>query len=62
MRLLKDIIYGVRIENVIGSTNVAIEDIAYDSRQVMKFGMFVATRVLRLMDINSLILLSIKVQ
>ena len=43
MRLLKDIIYGVRIENVIGSTNVAIEDIAYDSRQVMKFGMFVAT-------------------
>ena len=42
MRLLKDIIYGVRIENVIGSTNVAVEGVAYDSRQMMQFGMFVA--------------------
>lgn len=42
MRLLKDIIYGVRIENVIGSTNIAIEGIDYDSRNVVKFGLFVA--------------------
>jgi len=42
MRLLKDIIYGVRIENVIGSTNVAVEGVAYDSREMMQFGMFVA--------------------
>ncbi|MDC3338174.1 UDP-N-acetylmuramoyl-L-alanyl-D-glutamate--2,6-diaminopimelate ligase [Flavobacteriales bacterium] len=42
MRLLKDIIYGVRIESVIGSTNIAIEGIDYDSRNVVKFGLFVA--------------------
>ncbi len=42
MRLLKDIIYGVRIENVIGSTNIAIDGIAYDSRNIVQFGMFVA--------------------
>ena len=42
MRLLKDIIYGVRIENVIGSTNIAVEGIDYDSRKVVKFGLFVA--------------------
>lgn len=43
MRLLKDIIYGVRIENVVGSTNIAIDGIAYDSREIIQFGMFVAT-------------------
>jgi UDP-N-acetylmuramoyl-L-alanyl-D-glutamate--2,6-diaminopimelate ligase len=42
MKLLKDIIYGVRIENVVGSTNVAIEHVAYDSRKVSKFTLFVA--------------------
>lgn len=44
MKLLKDIIYGVRIEEVVGSTNIAIEHVAYDSRQVTKFSMFVALR------------------
>ena len=42
MRLLKDIIYGVRIEQVVGSTNIAIDGIAYDSRNIVQFGMFVA--------------------
>jgi len=42
MRLLKDIIYGVRIEQVVGSTNIAIDGIAYDSRKVVQFGLFVA--------------------
>lgn len=42
MRLLQDILYGVRIESLIGSTNVAVEGVAYDSRDVVKFGMFVA--------------------
>jgi UDP-N-acetylmuramoyl-L-alanyl-D-glutamate--2,6-diaminopimelate ligase len=44
MKLLKDIIYGVRIEDIIGSTNCAIEHIAYDSRKVNKFTLFVATK------------------
>lgn len=44
MRLLQDILYGVRIESLIGSTNIAVEGIAYDSRKVVQFGMFVAVK------------------
>ncbi len=44
MKLLKDILYKVRIEQVEGSTNTAIEKIAFDSRQVVPFTLFVATR------------------
>lgn len=44
MRLLKDIIYGVRIVDVKGSTNIAVESIAYDSREVVSYSMFVALR------------------
>lgn len=44
MKLLKDVIYGVRIEEIVGSTNVAIEHVAYDSRKVSKFTMFVALK------------------
>jgi UDP-N-acetylmuramoyl-L-alanyl-D-glutamate--2,6-diaminopimelate ligase len=44
MKLLKDIIYGVRIEDIVGSTNVAIEHVAYDSRKVSQFTVFVALR------------------
>ena len=44
MKLLKDILYKVRIEQVVGSTNTAIEKIAFDSRQVTAFTAFVATR------------------
>jgi UDP-N-acetylmuramoyl-L-alanyl-D-glutamate--2,6-diaminopimelate ligase len=44
MKLLKDILYRVRIEQVVGSTNTAIESIAFDSRKVVAFTAFVATR------------------
>lgn len=44
MKLLKDIIYRVRIEEVFGSTNIAVEHVAYDSRKVGKFTMFVALK------------------
>lgn len=44
MKLLKDILYKVRIEQVVGSTNTAIEAITFDSRMVVAFTAFVATR------------------
>ncbi len=44
MKLLRDILYKTSIENVIGSTNVAIDSICFDSRKVDKFTLFVATR------------------
>ncbi len=44
MKLLKDILYRVRLEQVVGSTNTAIERIAFDSRQVVAFTAFVAIR------------------
>ena len=42
MKLLKDILYRTRIEKVVGSTNSAIERIAFDSRQVVPLTAFVA--------------------
>tara|TARA_B110000503_G_scaffold143095_1_gene242543 strand:+ start:2322 stop:3779 length:1458 start_codon:yes stop_codon:yes gene_type:complete len=42
MKLLKDILYGTRIQETTGSTHVAIEDVAFDSRQVKAFSLFVA--------------------
>lgn len=42
MKLLKDILYKTGIEDVIGSTQVAIEKISFDSRQIEKFSLFVA--------------------
>jgi len=44
VKLLKDILYRVRLEQVVGSTNVAVERIAFDSRNVVPFTAFVATR------------------
>jgi len=44
MRYLKDILYGVRIQDVHGSTNIAIELITMDSRSVGSFGLFAAVR------------------
>ena len=44
MKLLKDLIYRCRIEQVIGSTNIAIEQIAFDSRKVGPFSIFVAIK------------------
>lgn len=43
MKLLKDILYGCRMVEVIGSTNIAIENLTADSRKVQKNGLFVAT-------------------
>lgn len=42
MKLLKDLIYKCRIDQVIGSTNVAIEHLSFDSRNVEPFSLFVA--------------------
>jgi UDP-N-acetylmuramoyl-L-alanyl-D-glutamate--2,6-diaminopimelate ligase len=42
MKLLKDILYGTRLVEVVGSTHIAIESIAFDSREVRPFGLFVA--------------------
>jgi UDP-N-acetylmuramoyl-L-alanyl-D-glutamate--2,6-diaminopimelate ligase len=44
MKLLSDILYKVRLEEVIGSTHVAISTIAFDSRKVRKDALFIATR------------------
>ena len=42
MKLLRDILYRVSLENVIGQTNMAIENICFDSRKVSKFSTFIA--------------------
>ena len=42
MKLLKDIIYKVGIEETVGSTQIAIEKICFDSRQVEKYSLFIA--------------------
>jgi len=44
MKLLKDILYRARIEEVIGSTNLAIDAIQFDSRKVEAFTAFVAVK------------------
>ncbi len=42
MKLLKDLLYGVRIQEIIGNTQIAIERICYDSRKSGKNALFVA--------------------
>lgn len=44
MRLLKDILYKAGIEDIHGSTNVAVGGIVFDSRKVKKDCLFVAVR------------------
>ena len=44
MKLLSDILYKARLEEVIGSTNLAISAVTFDSRKVKKDSLFVATR------------------
>jgi len=44
MKLLKDILYRAGIEEVVGSTNVAIENICIDSRLAKKFSLFIASK------------------
>src|SRR4051812_5291160 len=43
MRLLKDILYKTGIEEVIGSTDIHIKSICFDSRKAKKGSLFVAT-------------------
>lgn len=42
MKLLKEILYKSGIEEVVGSTQLAIEKICFDSREIEKFSLFVA--------------------
>lgn len=42
MKLLKDILYKAGLEEVVGSTNVAIESVCIDSRLAKKFSLFIA--------------------
>lgn len=44
MKILSDILYKARIQNVIGSTNIAVEHITFDSREVKSFSLFVAIK------------------
>jgi UDP-N-acetylmuramoyl-L-alanyl-D-glutamate--2,6-diaminopimelate ligase len=44
MKLLSDILYKTRLEEIIGSTNVAISSVTFDSRKVKKDCLFIATR------------------
>ena len=44
MKLLKDILYGVRIEEVKGNTNIAVENISFDSREINNMSLFVAIK------------------
>jgi len=44
MKLLKDILYKVRLVEVNGSTNVAITSVSFDSRKITKDSLFVAIK------------------
>ncbi len=44
MKLLKDILYKAGLNEVIGSTNLAIASVCFDSRKAEKDGLFVAVR------------------
>ncbi len=44
MKLLQDILYQTRIKQVLGSTNMAIESLVFDSRKVTSFCLFIAVR------------------
>lgn len=44
MKLLTDILYKVRIEQVVGTTHLAIASICFDSRKADKHGIFVAIK------------------
>ncbi len=44
MKLLSDILYKTRLEEIIGSTNLAISSVVFDSRLVKKDSLFIATK------------------
>jgi len=44
MKLLSDILYKTRLEEIIGTTNLAISSVTFDSRKIKKDSLFVATK------------------
>lgn len=44
MRLLTDILYKAGLEEIIGTTNVAVSSIAFDSRKIKKDSLFIAIK------------------
>jgi UDP-N-acetylmuramoyl-L-alanyl-D-glutamate--2,6-diaminopimelate ligase len=44
MKLLKDILYKAGLEEIIGTTNIAVSTVVFDSRAVKKDTLFVATK------------------
>jgi len=44
LKLLSDILYKTRLDEIVGSTNVAISSVTFDSRKVKKDSLFIATR------------------
>ena len=44
MKLLKDILYKVDLDRIVGNTNIAIPHMCFDSRQVQKDTLFVAIK------------------
>ncbi len=44
MKLLSDILYKTRLDEIVGSTNLAISSVTFDSRKVKKDSLFIATR------------------
>ncbi|NQX85140.1 MAG: UDP-N-acetylmuramoyl-L-alanyl-D-glutamate--2,6-diaminopimelate ligase [Flavobacteriaceae bacterium] len=44
MMLLKDVLYSVNLNTVIGSTDVAVRDLEFDSRKITKNAVFVAIK------------------
>jgi len=44
MKLLSDILYKVRLEEIVGSTHMAISSVTFDSRKVKKDSLFIATQ------------------
>ena len=44
MKLLKDILYKVEIQSVIGKTNVDINKIEFNSKKIIKNDLFIAVK------------------
>jgi UDP-N-acetylmuramoyl-L-alanyl-D-glutamate--2,6-diaminopimelate ligase len=44
MKKLQDILYGVSIESIVGSTAIRIKDIEFDSRKIKKENLFIAQK------------------
>ena len=44
MKILRDILYGVTIEKIIGSTSIEVNAVAFDSRKIERGALFVAQK------------------